>query len=67
MTTSGITSVRSPVTTLQDSVKEIRHEIFVEAMIEAFRDEYGISDQPVSRLFPRPLPLRTSLIWFAFY
>ncbi|KAA1466615.1 Lipoyltransferase and lipoate-protein ligase [Dentipellis sp. KUC8613] len=43
MITKGVASVRSPVRNLCDFQPNITHEAFVDAVVQAFRDEYGIS------------------------
>jgi len=45
MITKGVASVRSPVRNLQDFSSDVTHERFVEAMIESFREEYGVSEE----------------------
>ncbi|KAL4247120.1 putative lipoate-protein ligase A [Abortiporus biennis] len=44
--TKGVTSVRSPVTTLQQYNPVVSHSSFVEAVVECFRNEYGVDDPP---------------------
>ncbi|TFY54332.1 hypothetical protein EVG20_g9745 [Dentipellis fragilis] len=43
MITKGVASVRSPVRNLCDFQPNITHEAFVDAVVQAFREEYGIS------------------------
>ncbi|KZV77137.1 Lipoyltransferase and lipoate-protein ligase, partial [Peniophora sp. CONT] len=45
MVTRGVASVRSPVRNLCWFNPDISHDAFVEAVIRAFREEYGISEE----------------------
>ncbi|KAI9000719.1 Lipoyltransferase and lipoate-protein ligase [Trametes punicea] len=45
METRGVASVRSPVCNLQQYSPRVTHEKFVEAVIDAFRDEYGVDEE----------------------
>ncbi|KAG6378958.1 hypothetical protein JVT61DRAFT_13245 [Boletus reticuloceps] len=46
MHTKGVASVRSPVRNLLQSSASATHEGFVDAVIESFRKEYAIDEQP---------------------
>ncbi|KAF8450260.1 hypothetical protein L210DRAFT_2377354 [Boletus edulis BED1] len=46
MHTKGVASVRSPVRNLLQSSASATHEGFVDAVIESFRQEYAIDEQP---------------------
>ncbi|KAI0732854.1 hypothetical protein C8Q72DRAFT_815227 [Fomitopsis betulina] len=43
--TKGVESVRSPVRNLQHFNPEVTHERFVDAIVTAFRKEYGINEE----------------------
>lgn len=45
METKGVASVRSPVNNLQQYTGGVSHEAFVDAVVEAFREEYDIQDK----------------------
>ncbi len=45
MDTKGVASVRSPVCNLRQFNPSVGHDNFVEAVVEAFREEYGIHEQ----------------------
>ena len=45
MDTKGVASVRSPVCNLRHFDTSINHDTFVEAVVKAFREEYGIYDE----------------------
>ncbi|KAI0638498.1 Lipoyltransferase and lipoate-protein ligase [Trametes polyzona] len=45
METRGVASVRSPVCNLQQYHAHVSHEGFVQAMVDAFRQEYGVHDE----------------------
>ncbi len=45
METRGVASVRSPVCNLQQYHADVSHEGFVQAMVEAFRHEYGVHEE----------------------
>ncbi|VDC02518.1 unnamed protein product [Peniophora sp. CBMAI 1063] len=45
MITRGVASVRSPVRNLCWFNPDISHDAFVEAVIQAFREEYGVSEE----------------------
>ncbi|TFK90850.1 hypothetical protein K466DRAFT_483951, partial [Polyporus arcularius HHB13444] len=45
METRGVASVRSPVCNLRQHHPSVNHEDFVEAVVDAFRQEYGIYDE----------------------
>jgi hypothetical protein len=47
MVTRGVASVRSPVKNLREFSPTITHNTFVEAMVQAFREEYRMKE-PVS-------------------
>lgn len=47
MDTKGVASVRSPVCNLHQYNQLVGHEMFVDAVVHAFREEYGITG-PVS-------------------
>ena len=49
MVTKGVASVRSPVRNLQHYNPSISHESFVQAVVDSFKEEYGITT-PVSKL-----------------
>lgn len=51
METRGVASVRSPVCNLEQYHADVSHEGFVHAMVEAFRQEYGVHEE-VCRLLP---------------
>ncbi|KAI0053750.1 Lipoyltransferase and lipoate-protein ligase [Auriscalpium vulgare] len=46
MVTRGVASVRSPVRNLREFQPKITHDAFVNATVQAFREEYGV-DEPV--------------------
>ncbi|KAI0068630.1 Lipoyltransferase and lipoate-protein ligase [Artomyces pyxidatus] len=50
MVTRGVASVRSPVRNLQEFQPKFTHDAFVEAVIDAFREEYGV-DGPIHDVF----------------
>lgn len=45
METRGVASVRSAVCNLQQYHTDVSHEGFVHAMVEAFRQEYGVHEE----------------------
>ncbi|KAH9943166.1 Lipoyltransferase and lipoate-protein ligase [Epithele typhae] len=45
METRGIASVRSPVCNLQQHGAQVSHEEFVNAVVNAFREEYGVVEK----------------------
>ncbi|KAI0774574.1 Lipoyltransferase and lipoate-protein ligase [Fomes fomentarius] len=45
METRGVASVRSPVCNLRQHDANVRHEEFVEAVVDAFRQEYGVREE----------------------
>ncbi|KAI0722351.1 Lipoyltransferase and lipoate-protein ligase [Cerioporus squamosus] len=45
METRGVASVRSPVCNLRQHHSSVNHEDFVDAVVDAFRHEYGIHDE----------------------
>ncbi|RPD66851.1 Lipoyltransferase and lipoate-protein ligase [Lentinus tigrinus ALCF2SS1-6] len=45
METRGVASVRSPVCNLRQHHYSVSHEDFVEAVVDAFRHEYGVHEQ----------------------
>ncbi len=49
METKGIASVRSPVCNLRQFNSSVNHEQFVNAVVMAFRKEYGIEEKVRSR------------------
>lgn len=51
MITKGVASVRSPVCNLQQFSSRISHDIFTDAVVNAFRDNYNI-DQEVGKVIP---------------
>ncbi|KAH0840156.1 hypothetical protein J3R83DRAFT_1139 [Lanmaoa asiatica] len=46
MRTKGVASVRSPVRNLVQSSASVTHEAFVDAVIQSFREEYAIDEEP---------------------
>ena len=44
MATKGVASVRSPVCNMQQYNSDVSHETFVNAVVDAFREEYGIQE-----------------------
>ncbi|KIK10376.1 hypothetical protein K443DRAFT_670995, partial [Laccaria amethystina LaAM-08-1] len=46
MITRGVASVRSPVCNLQQYDTNITHEAFTAAVVNEFRKEYGVNEQP---------------------
>ena len=44
MITKGVASVRSPVRNLKEFVDEFDHKSFVRAVVDSFRDTYGIKE-----------------------
>ncbi|KAI0329528.1 Lipoyltransferase and lipoate-protein ligase [Cubamyces sp. BRFM 1775] len=46
METRGVASVRSPVCNLQQYDAGVSHEKFLEAVINAYRQEYGVREEP---------------------
>ncbi|KAI9574432.1 hypothetical protein HD554DRAFT_35481 [Boletus coccyginus] len=46
MHTKGVASVRSPVRNLVQSSASATHEAFVDAVIQSFREEYAIDEEP---------------------
>ena len=45
METRGVASVRSPVCNLQQQYGHVKHESFVEAVVDAFREEYDVHEE----------------------
>ncbi|KAI0650428.1 Lipoyltransferase and lipoate-protein ligase [Trametes meyenii] len=45
METRGVASVRSPVCNLQQYHARVNHDTFVKAVVEAFREEYGVDEE----------------------
>ncbi|KAI0371535.1 Lipoyltransferase and lipoate-protein ligase [Pilatotrama ljubarskyi] len=45
METRGVASVRSPVCNLQQYHTEVSHDKFVQAVVDAFRREYGVDEE----------------------
>ena len=45
METRGVASVRSPVCNLQQRYGHVKHESFVEAVVDAFREEYDVHEE----------------------
>lgn len=45
MVTKGVASVRSPVCNLQQFGSQISHDAFSNAVIDAFREEYGVDQE----------------------
>lgn len=45
METRGVASVRSPVCNLRQSYPHVDHETFVDAVVDAFREEYGVDEE----------------------
>ena len=45
METRGVASVRSPVCNLQQQYGHVKHESFVEAVMDAFREEYDVHEE----------------------
>ena len=45
MVTRGVASVRSPVRNLCWFNPDISHDAFVEAVVRAFREEYGVNEE----------------------
>ena len=45
METRGVASVRSPVCNLQQQYEHVKHESFVEAVVDAFREEYDVHEE----------------------
>ncbi len=54
MVTRGVASVRSPVKNLQEFNPTVTHGTYVDAMVQAFREEYHVEEPvcPVTRIFP---------------
>ena len=48
MVTRGVASVRSPVKNLREFSPTVTHDTFVQAMVQAFREEYHVKE-PVCR------------------
>ncbi|KAJ8588917.1 Lipoyltransferase and lipoate-protein ligase [Rhizopogon salebrosus TDB-379] len=46
MITKGVASVRSPVCNLAQFSKTVSHDTFVAAVVDSFKAEYGIHDEP---------------------
>jgi len=46
MITKGVASVRSPVCNLAQFSKKVSHEMFVNAVVDSFKAEYGVHDKP---------------------
>ncbi len=53
METRGVASVRSPVCNLRQHDANVRHEEFVEAVVDAFRQEYGVREEVSSYCIPQ--------------
>ena len=45
METRGVASVRSPVCNLRQGHAGVDHEQFVHAVVNAFREEYGVHEE----------------------
>ena len=45
METRGVASVRSPVCNLRQQYGQVNHESFVQAVVDAFRTEYGVHEE----------------------
>lgn len=45
MITKGVASVRSPVCNLAQFSKKVSHEMFVNAVVDSFKAEYGVHDE----------------------
>lgn len=52
MIARGVASVRSPVCNLQQFSHSISHETFSDAVVRAFREEYGIDQEASGLLSP---------------
>ena len=59
METRGVASVRSPVCNLQQHHANVTHDEFVDAVVDAFREEYDVHEE-VSGTFPTFYRLLTS-------
>lgn len=46
MITKGVASVRSPVCNLAQFSKKVSHEMFVNAVVDSFKAEYGVHEEP---------------------
>ena len=51
METRGVASVRSPVCNLRQRYGDVTHEGFVRAVVDAFREEYGVREEVRSCAF----------------
>ena len=45
METRGVASVRSPVCNLRQQYRDVGHEQFDRAVVDAFSEEYGIREE----------------------
>lgn len=45
MVTKGVASVRSPVCNLQHFNRDVNHEVFTDAVVAQFKQDYGINEE----------------------